>query len=152
MISHENYMERIVDYYDGKLSQSESDALMAFLEMNPELYQEKPQKKDGWMDSFSANMDVVQAFAEKHHKVTTVPEAGILCGKDTLGRTGAQRKDWYSEVLDVMSKHKMAYFLSWSNFNADVFDEPYMVDTKRGHEMVDGFTRFYNDPRSVFAG
>ena len=51
-----------------------------------------------------------------------------------------------------MSKHKMAYFLSWSNFNADVFDEPYLVDTKRGHEMVDGFTRFYNDPRSVFAG
>lgn len=40
MISHENYMERIVDYYDGKLSQSESDALMAFLEMNPELYEE----------------------------------------------------------------------------------------------------------------
>ena len=117
-----------------------------------DMYQEKPQKKDGWMDSFSANMDVVQAFAEKHHKVTTVPEAGILCGKDTLGRTGAQRKDWYSEVLDVMSKHKMAYFLSWSNFNADVFDEPYLVDTKRGHEMVDGFTRFYNDPRSVFAG
>lgn len=40
MISHENYMERIVDYYDGKLSQSESDALMAFLETNPELYEE----------------------------------------------------------------------------------------------------------------
>ena len=40
MINHENYMERIVDYYDGKLSQSESDALMAFLEMNPNLYEE----------------------------------------------------------------------------------------------------------------
>jgi len=40
MISHENYMERIVDYYDGKLPQRESDALMAFLEMNPELYEE----------------------------------------------------------------------------------------------------------------
>lgn len=40
MISHENYMERIVDYYDGKLPQSESDALMAFLETNPELYEE----------------------------------------------------------------------------------------------------------------
>ena len=117
-----------------------------------DMYQEHPQAKDGWMDSFAQNMDIVQAFAAQHHKVTTVPEAGILCGKDTLGRTGAQRKDWYSEVLDVMSKHKMAYFLSWSNFNADVFDEPYMVDAKRGHEMVDGFTRFYNDPRSVFAG
>ena len=117
-----------------------------------DMYQEKPQKKDTWMESFGANMDIVQAFADKHHKVTTIPEAGILCGKDTLGRTGTQRKDWYSEVLEVMSKHKMAYFLSWSNFNADVFDEPYMVDNYRGHEMVDGFTRFYNDPRSVFAG
>lgn len=40
MISHENYIERIVDYYDGKLSLSESDALMAFLKMNPELHEE----------------------------------------------------------------------------------------------------------------
>jgi len=40
MISHENYMERIVDFYDGKLSQSESDALMAFLKVNSELYEE----------------------------------------------------------------------------------------------------------------
>ena len=117
-----------------------------------DMYQEKPQKKDGWMDSFSANMDVVQAFAQHHQKLTTIPEAGILCGKDTLGRTGAQRKDWFTEALNVLSAHKMAYFSTWSNFNADVFDQPYMVDKKRGHEMVDGFTRFYNDPRSVFAG
>lgn len=40
MISHKNYMERIVDYYDGNLSQSESDALMAFLEQQPDLYEE----------------------------------------------------------------------------------------------------------------
>ncbi len=40
MISHKNYMERIVDYYDGNLSQSESDALMAFLEQHPDLYEE----------------------------------------------------------------------------------------------------------------
>ncbi|MSV24540.1 hypothetical protein FYJ78_04930 [Selenomonas sp. WCA-380-WT-3B 3/] len=117
-----------------------------------DMYQEKPQKKDGWMDSFSQNMDIVQSFAEHHNKLTTVPEAGILCGKDTLGRTGAQRKDWFLEALDVLSRHKMSYFSTWSNFNADVFDQPYMVDKKRGHEMADGFTRFYNDPRSVFAG
>lgn len=40
MISHENYMERIVDYYDGTLSQSEKDALMVFLEGHPDFYEE----------------------------------------------------------------------------------------------------------------
>ena len=116
-----------------------------------DMYQEKPQKKDNWMENFAKNMDVVQAFAAKHGKITTIPETGILCGKDTLGRTGAQRMDWFTEALDVLSAHKFPYFSTWSNFNADVFDQPYMVDKKRGHEMVDGFTRFYNDPRSVFA-
>lgn len=116
-----------------------------------DVYQENPQKKDTWMDALGSSLDVVQGFAEKHGKFTTVPESGILCGKDTLGRTGAQRKEWYSEVLGVLSQRKAAYFLSWSDFNADVFDEPYMADKKRGHEMVDGFTRFYNNPKSVFA-
>ena len=117
-----------------------------------DMYQEKPQAKDNWMENFAKNMDIVQSFAAKHGKITTIPETGILCGKDTLGRTGAQRKDWFTEALDVLSAHKFPYFSTWSNFNEDVFDQPYMVDKQRGHEMVDGFTRFYNDPRSVFAG
>ena len=117
-----------------------------------DMYQEKPQAKDNWMENFAKNMDIVQSFAAKHGKITTIPETGILCGKDTLGRTGAQRKDWFTEALDVLSTHKFPYFSTWSNFNDDVFDQPHMVDKQRGHEMVDGFTRFYNDPRSVFAG
>ena len=116
-----------------------------------DMYHEKPQKKDNWMENFGQTLDVVQAFAEKHHKLTTVPETGILCGKDTLGRTGMQRPDWLTEALGLFSTRKYPYFSTWSNFNADVFDQPYMVDKKRGHEMVDGFTRFYNDPRSIFA-
>ena len=117
-----------------------------------DMYHEKPQKKDSWMENFGKTLDVVQAFAAKHHKLTTVPETGILCGKDTLGRTGMQRPDWLTEALGLFSARKYPYFSTWSNFNADVFDQPYMVDKKRGHEMVDGFTRFYNDPRSIFAG
>lgn len=117
-----------------------------------DMYQEKPQAKGNWMENFAKNMDIVQSFAAKHGKITTIPETGILCGKDTLGRTGAQRKDWFTEALDVLSTHKFPYFSTWSNFNEDVFDQPYMVDKQRGHEMVDGFTRFYNDPRSIFAG
>jgi len=117
-----------------------------------DMYQEKPQAKDNWMDNFGANMDIVQAFAAKHGKITTIPETGILCGKDTLGLIGAKRPDWFTEALEVLSKHQFPYFSTWSNFNANVFDQPYMVDQKRGHELVDGFTRFYNDPRSIFAG
>lgn len=46
----------------------------------------------------------------------------------------------------------MAYFMTWSNFSEDNFDEPYMVTNKRGHEMVNNFIKFYNEPESVFAG
>ncbi len=117
-----------------------------------DMYHEKPQKKDNWMENFGKTLDAVQAFAQRHHKVTTVPEAGILRGKDTLGLRGNQRLDWFTEALNVLSSRKYPYFSTWSNFNAHIFDQPYMISKTRGHEMVDGFTRFYNDPRSIFAG
>lgn len=56
------------------------------------------------------------------------------------------------EALQTISPYQMAYFMTWSNFSEDNFDEPYMVSAKRGHEMVNGFTKFYNAPESVFAG
>ena len=96
-------------------------------------------------------MQAVQDFAAAHHKLATVTETGILAGKGALPRTGHQRPDWFREVLHTISPYKMAYFLTWANFDEGNCDQPYMVTVKRGHEMINNFVDFYNDKNSVFA-
>jgi len=119
-----------------------------------DVYHRDPAKGDDWMQGFADTMQVVQDFAQAHHKLAAVTETGILVGQKggALARTGNQRLDWFNEALKTISPYQMAYFMTWSNFSEDNFDEPYMVSAKRGHEMIDGFTRFYNAPESVFAG
>lgn len=119
-----------------------------------DIYHRDPAKSDDWMKGFDDTMKVVEQFAEEHGKLAAVTETGILVGNKggALAKTGNQRPDWFDEALRAISPHKMAYFMTWSNFSEDNFDEPYMVTPKRGHEMINGFIRFYNQPESVFAG
>ncbi|HBG71972.1 MAG: hypothetical protein A2W93_05310 [Bacteroidetes bacterium GWF2_43_63] len=72
MISHGNYMERIVDYYDGKLSLSESDALMDFLEMNPALHEEFLMFGEAMPES--ATEAPLRAPASLHAQLKSIPD------------------------------------------------------------------------------
>ena len=47
----------------------------------------------------------------------------------------------------------MPYFMTWANFEKERrnFYQPYMTDDAYGHEMIDGFVAFYNEPSSLFA-
>ncbi len=114
-------------------------------------YHHDPVKNDHWLQGFAHDMQAVQDFAAAHHKLATVTETGILAGKGALPRTGNQRPDWFREVLHTISPYKMAYFLTWANFDEGNCDQPYMVTVKRGHEMINNFVDFYNDKNSVFA-
>ena len=116
-----------------------------------DMYHNNPTKDDKWMDSFNSTMDLVQSAAQDHHKLASVAETGILENGSALAKTGNARLDWFNEVLYAVSKHDMAYFMTWANFGEDNFDEPYMVSATRGHEMINNFVDFYNDDRSVFA-
>ena len=117
-------------------------------------YHRDPQKNDGWMKSFDATMKVVDDFADAHDKLAAVTETGILVGTSggALAKTGNQRPDWFNEAMRTIAPHKMAYFMTWSNFNEGNFDQPYLVTPTRGHEMVNEFISFYNSPQSIFAG
>ena len=117
-----------------------------------DIYHRDPAKADNWMKGFASTMDVVQAFAEQHHKLAAVTETGVLVGKSAMAKTGNQRLDWFNEALKTIAPYKMAYFMTWSNFDETNFDQPYMVTAKRGHEMINNFIDFYNQPQSVFAG
>lgn len=118
-----------------------------------DIYHRDPQKQDGWMKGFDATMHVVEQFAAAHDKLAAVTETGILVGNTggALARTGNARPDWFRETMKTIAPHKMAYFMTWSNFNEGNFDEPYLVTKKRGHEMVNNFIDFYNERSSIFA-
>ena len=117
-------------------------------------YHRDPEPGDAWMDGFGKDMQIVGQFAQIHHKVAAVTETGILVGNKggALAKNGNKRLNWFNEALRTISPQKMAYFMAWSNFSEDNFDEPYMVTEKRGHEMINCFIDFYNQPESVFAG
>ncbi|WP_196594199.1 glycosyl hydrolase [Pectinatus sottacetonis] len=116
-----------------------------------DMYHKDPLKKDNWMNSLDATMNVVRQFAKNHNKVPAVSEVGILVGNSAMAKTGNKRLDWFDEVLKNISQSGMAYFMTWSNFDETNFDQPYMVGPKRGHEMVNQFVDFYNKPQSIFA-
>lgn len=74
-----------------------------------------------------------------------------------LLRSGNGNKDWYNQVLDIVSDSEASYFLLWANFSKkDGFYTPYVDAVNadgslHGHEMLDYFISFYNDGRSIFA-
>ena len=116
-----------------------------------DMYHRDPQARDGFMDSLGRSLSVLQSFARSHEKIMAGTEVGILARNGAMANTGNQRKDWFREALHVFAGYDTAYFMTWSNNNRKDFDQPYMVGRKRGHEMINEFVDFYNDPQSVFA-
>lgn len=119
-----------------------------------DLYHRDPAKADSWMDSFDDSMKVVERFADLHQKLAAVTETGVLVGNqgNGLAKSGNKRLNWINEALAHIAPHKMAYFMTWSNFNEVNFAQPYLVTPKRGHEMVNAFIDFYDSPQTVFEG
>ncbi len=138
-ISEEDYLTR----YPG-------DAFVDIIGFD--MYHKDPAVQDTWMDSFGSTMELVQQFAQQHNKVAAVTETGILVGNSAMAKAGNKRPDWFKEALQAVAKHKMAYFMTWSNFDETNFDQPYMISDKRGHEMINQFVDFYNQQDVVFAG
>lgn len=117
-----------------------------------DMYQRDPERGDGFLEEdFPSVLGIVEHFAASHHKVAAVTETGMLVGKSAMAKKHNGYKNWFTDAMNVMRKYKMAYFLTWSNFDETNFDQPYMVDETRGHEMINEFIDFYNAPASVFA-
>ncbi|MDY5716334.1 MAG: glycosyl hydrolase [Selenomonas sp.] len=117
-----------------------------------DMYHRDPERGDGWLqDEFEPVMTIVEKFAKSHHKVAAMTETGILCGNSAMSKKGVGYKEWFTDASKIMAKHHMAYFMTWSNFDETNFDQPYMIDENRGHEMINNFIDFYNEPYTVFA-
>ncbi len=125
------------------------DAFVDVLGMD--MYHRNPEKDDAFMESFASSIKNISDYTQKHGKILAVTETGILTDSSAMPNRGNARKDWFREAETVMEKYPVAYFMTWSNNNANDFDQPYLISANRGHEMINQFVEFYNMPNSVFA-
>ncbi len=112
-----------------------------------------------FQEDLKRTIELTSSFAQKHNKLFAITETGIANGNIALLAKGNPRKDWYCEILELASKpeYNCCYFMLWSNYSSSAgYYTPYVVKQNAdgslyGHEMLDGFIRFYNDKRSIFA-
>ena len=129
-----------------------------------DMYHDRPSASDTWMETLTGTCRQVCAVARDRHKVAAVTEAGLRmldtaadgCEYEGLSPAGNPRPNWFLECLNAITGDplacEIAYFLTWSNFSKTQFWAPYLIDEKHGHEMINEFTKFLNDPRVILAG
>lgn len=125
-----------------------------------DMYHDKPQAQDNWMDSFRETVTLIDELAAEHGKLSAVAETGMRV-QDSLGDgrsysgiapSGNRRQEWFTEVENIVSPSNMSYYMVWANFDdTDNFFMPYKVNDTMGHEMSNAFIRYYNSDTSVFA-
>ncbi len=124
-----------------------------------------PADNSAWLNSLKAQLNLVEAFAQKHGKLVAVTETGVASSYTAEGdkttvlkRSGNENKDWYNEVLETIYDSDASFLLLWANWGErDGFYTPYVKSynengTMHGHEMMDNFMSFFNDGRTIFAG
>lgn len=125
-------------------------------------YADNPSADDSkysFKNSFEGAIKLTDAFAKKHGKLFAVTETGIRNGSVALLPKDNERKEWFTEVLDAVTKseYNCSYFMLWSNYSSSSSYYTPFVSKKNsdgslyGHEMLDSFIKFYNDSRSIFA-
>ena len=109
--------------------------------------------------NFENVVKLVDTFAKQHNKLFAVTETGITSDEGGLPDTGNKRKEWFTEILDIVTKeeYNCSYFMIWSNYSkTGSYYTPFVDSVKEdgtlhGHEMMDEFIRFYNNEKSIFA-
>ncbi len=125
-------------------------------------YDNNPKEGEGYtfQENFRNTIKLTDAFAKKHNKLFAVTETGIATdGGKALLLTGNGRKDWYNEILDIVTDNEFncCYFMLWSNYSSQAsYYTPFVTKinddgTLFGHEMLDNFISFYNNEKSIFA-
>lgn len=128
-----------------------------------DMYDNDPDPGSGWMAELKRHLGITNEFAKTHGKLCALTETGAA--NETLPpdsqtaflRYGNKNKVWYENVLDAASDIGAAYMLLWSSWGEySAFYTPYVKykngdGSLHGHELLDSFISFYNDPRSVFA-
>lgn len=110
-----------------------------------------------FMKNFETVVKLTDQFAKEHNKLFAVTETGIT--NSAMKKTGNERPEWFTEILDIITKpeYDCAYYMVWSNYDSKSnYYTPFVVSKAEdgilhGHELMDGFLRFYNNEKSIFA-
>lgn len=105
-----------------------------------------------WYKELSGDLAVMEKASSGHGKLMAITEAGVRRG-GSLAVSGNADKQWFSRVARIALEHKVPYYMTWANFEKlpHNFFAPYMVSKTRGHEMINEFVDFYNEPETLFA-
>lgn len=111
-----------------------------------------------FQQNFENMVRLTDEFAKLHGKLFAVTETGITSDQGGLPAVGNKRPDWFSEILDIITKdeYDCCYFMIWTNYSTSSYYTPYVAAVKedgtlRGHEMINEFIEFYNNEKSIFA-
>lgn len=130
--------------------------------MGLDYYYDRPAFNFRFYKDLLDSLECVRKCAERQGKVYALTETGIRVLETSsygsyyegLAPFGNTKKDWFTELLDVLMKNKAgqgcAFLLFWANFSDQQFWIPYVKDDFR-HEMVDDFMKFITDERIVMA-
>ena len=113
---------------------------------------------ESFMGGLKSSCEVIKAIADERGKVAAIAETGVRVTKDSGDNNGLlisgnpiKGHNWYNEVNKVAQTTGMSYYLLWANFSNQNFYVPYKFDETTGHELVNEFVDFYNQPSSIFA-
>ncbi len=120
-------------------------------------YDGSADKEGTFFKGFESVVKLTDEFAKKHGKLFAVTETGIT--NQAMKKQGNERPEWFSDILNIVTKpeYDCAYYMVWSNYDSKSnYYSPFAVSksadgTLHGHELMDGFIRFYNDAKSIFA-
>lgn len=127
------------------------------------LYHKDRAEGDGWMNKLQNTAELVDQFAAEHNKLMAATEIGVSSTQPFEGSASAALQlegnayqDWFQDVLNVLSPTHASYFMTWKNSFRNGFYTPFAAyrngdGSIRGHELMDNFIQFFNDPRSIFA-
>jgi mannan endo-1,4-beta-mannosidase len=113
---------------------------------------------------FAEQIRITQDAADRHGKLFAVTETGLVgdppdegCKATAVRLTGNKNPGWYRDIMGEVAQSRASYFLLWANFGKKrTFYAPFVEEkcadgTLYGHELLDGFIAYYNDPRSIFS-
>lgn len=132
----------------------------AFVDMvGFDTYDDKASNDESYtfLKNFESVIKVTDQFAKEHNKLFAVTETGIT--NSAMKKSGNERPEWFTEILDIVTNPNFncAYYMVWSNYDSKSnYYSPFAVSksengTLHGHELMDGFIRFYNNSKSIFA-
>ncbi|MNI07337.1 Mannan endo-1,4-beta-mannosidase precursor [compost metagenome] len=106
----------------------------------------------GWFDTVVDDAKLLSKLADVKGKVAAFTEFGYSGVKPT----GTADKNFYTKLIHAMQSDpdasRLAYMLTWANFNYDSIFVPYRNSSEYGdHELLPDFVNYYKDPYTYFS-